>query len=142
MIIKYLTVAGLAAAPLGEVLVAVPAGVAMGLPVVPVMLLAFAANLTPVVIIAFIGNRWNPKFLLSPRGKKAAYYFEKYGLPGLGFFAPVLTGVYLAAFTALFMGSPRNKMLAWMTGGLVFWTAAITVLTVLGVDWLRPLLSG
>jgi len=137
LLIKYFTVAGLAAAPLGEVLVAVPAGVAMGLPVGPVALLAFIANLAPVVVITLAGGRWKPKFLQSSRGKRAARYFEKYGLPGLGLLAPVLTGVYLAAFTALLMGSSKKRTLAWMTGGLLFWTAAITLVTALGIDFLR-----
>jgi len=45
--------------------------------------------------------------------------------------------VYLAAFTALLMGSPGKKTLAWMTGGLLFWTAAITLVTALGIDFPR-----
>jgi len=39
------------------------------------------------------------------------------------------------------MGSPKNKMLAWITGGQVFWMAAITAVTVLDLDFLGPLLS-
>jgi len=39
------------------------------------------------------------------------------------------------------MGSPKNKMLAWIASELVFWTAAITAVTVLGLGFLGPLLS-
>lgn len=62
--------------------------------------------------------------------------WHRYGLPGLALLAPVITGVHLATVMALALGTPRQRVVWWMTASLALWAVVTAVVTAAGVEWL------
>ena len=149
----YLLVVLAAATPVLEVLLVVPAGIAAGLDPVAVTVLAALGNLVTVMLVVLAGDR--VATLVRRRGRAAGSDGEdgrsrsgrsarvtriltRYGVPGLGLVAPLLTGTHLAAAAALALGAPRRAVAVWMAVGVVVWAvlaavAAVTGLGLLGV---------
>ncbi|HMB50522.1 MAG TPA: small multi-drug export protein [Natronoarchaeum rubrum] len=139
----YALVFLLAAIPVVEVLVVVPAGVALGMNPALVALAAFAGNLTTVLLVivgsdralAFVQRRFgDPDDEPSKRVRRAKRLWKKYGTPGLALAAPISTGAHLAAVLALSLGSGRRDVASWMAGSLLVWTAALAAASFYGVE--------
>ena len=75
------------------------------------------------------------------RGARVRRLWQKYGLPGVAFLAPLVTGVHLAAAFALLAGATRRDVFLWFTASIILWTIGLTVVSVLGLEGLR-LLAG
>lgn len=130
----------LAATPFIELLVVIPLGGALGLPILPVTVIAFIGNAIPVFGIIALYRWW-----VARRGPiqrrwsaRALRVWDRYGLPGVALTGPVLTGIHLAAVMALAMGSPQRRVWVWMTASLAVWALGTALLTALGVEWLKP----
>ncbi|MFC4988840.1 small multi-drug export protein [Saliphagus infecundisoli] len=135
---RYLLVFVLAAIPWLEILLVIPAGIAIGLDPLLVAGVAFAGNALPIYGIVLAYERLAARFGWgegegSKRRERARRVWNSYGLPGLAFAAPVLTGVHLAAVIALGLGARGRSTLGWMTASIAVWTVAITAATVAGV---------
>ena len=52
----------LSASPVGEILVAIPAGVALGVEPFTAFVVAFSANLVPIIILLLLMNRFERRF--------------------------------------------------------------------------------
>lgn len=139
---KYLVVAGLAAAPWGEIIIAIPFGYGLGLSLPVVTGVAWLANLLPVAVICLFFRRWNlaqrfkPE---SPRVRRAFALIDKYGIPGLALLAPITTGVYIASAISLVSGASPTRVLTWQALGLAGWAAAASATTFLGFDLAKRL---
>lgn len=135
---QYLLVFVLAAIPWLEILLVIPAGIAIGLDLLLVGSVAFAGNALPIYGIVLAYERLAARFGWgegsgSKRRQRAKRVFRTYGLPGLALVAPVLTGVHLGAVIALGLGARGRSTLGWMTASIAVWTVAITAATVAGV---------
>ncbi len=135
---RYLLVFVLAAIPWLEILLVIPAGVAIGLDPLLVAVVAFAGNALPIYGIVLAYERLATRFGWgenegSKRRERARRVWNRYGLPGLALAAPVLTGVHLAAVIALGLGARGRSTLGWMTASIAVWTVAITMATVAGI---------
>jgi Ca2+/H+ antiporter, TMEM165/GDT1 family len=151
---EYLSVFFLAATPLVELLVVIPVGIGLGLAPVPVALLAFAGNALPVVAIVALFDRWenwrrrraddpgDAPAAPSPRRQRAQRVWARYGMPGLALMAPLITGVHLATLAALALGSPRRTVTGWMIASIALWCAAVTAVTIGGIEAFRRLIGG
>ena len=149
-VLGYALVFVLAAIPVVEVLVVVPAGVAVGLNPPLVALAAFAGNLATVLLVlagsdralAFVRRRFGSSDDAEPskRVRRAKRLWRQYGTAGLALAAPITTGAHLAAVLALSLGSKRRAVATWMATSLLAWTAALATVSVYGVDSLRGLL--
>lgn len=62
---------------------------------------------------------------------------HRYGVPGLAIVAPLTTGIHLATLIALGFRAPKPAVLWWMVASLAAWSAAVTILTALGVGLFR-----
>ena len=143
----YLGVLLAAATPWLEILLVIPAGVALGLAAVPVGLVAFVGNTLPVVgiVVAYeaVARRRaarRPDAMAAPpsgRRRRAARLMERYGLPALALAGPLVTGIHLATAMALALGARRLPVLWWMTASLAAWTLVLVVLAELGSSLLR-----
>ncbi|MBU9722911.1 MULTISPECIES: small multi-drug export protein [Bacillaceae] len=71
--------------------------------------------------------------------ERAAAIFEKYGLPGLAFLGPIITGIHLAAIIALSLKASKTRTTIWMGVSLVFWTVLLTIASFYGIDWITDL---
>lgn len=62
-----------------------------------------------------------------------ARIWEKYGVIGLGFASPLLTGAPLGAAIGISLGAPTGKLLWWMAIGIVFWSVILTAAVSFGL---------
>jgi hypothetical protein len=67
------------------------------------------------------------------RGKFLRNLWEKYGVIGLGFFSPLLFGAPLGAAIGVALGAPRNRLLLWMSVGIVIWSIGLTLAGLQGI---------
>jgi len=138
LLVKLGAVLALAATPWIELMVVIPMGAAMGLPVPLLTVVAFIGNALPVFAIIAL-YRWWQRRRGTPRwrwGDRAMRVWHRYGLPGLALLAPVITGIHLATVMALALGTPRQRVVWWMTASLALWAVVTAVVTAAGVEWL------
>jgi uncharacterized membrane protein len=147
----YVLVFLLAATPWIEILVVIPAGIALGLNPLAVSILAFTGNLTTVYILIFAyqylcsilnkrksDENKNPP---SKRKNKALNIWNKYGLPGLAFISPLTVGTHFATFIALSFKSKKYKVTMWITLSIFVWTVIVTIVSYYGIESLKWLLG-
>ncbi len=152
-LLKLAAVFGLGAAPWFEIIVAVPAGVVMGLTPVVATAAAVAGNVLSVVALVAVLPRlkdWVTKTFLSrkrqegeeavsPRQKRFQYLWNRYGVAGAGLGAPVITGTHLAIVLCVILGASAGRTLAWTTIGIVLWGVVLAVGCHLGLEGIRYL---
>ncbi|MBM4765191.1 small multi-drug export protein [Bacillus sp. B15-48] len=143
MLLEYALVFLGAAIPWFEIGLVIPLGIIMGLSPFWVMFLAFIGNLSTVIplILAFAkvqdwyANRQEKKGeASSKRSERAKKVWNKYGLPGLAFLGPILTGIHIATFIGMSLGASKRWTFIWMTASLALWTLIFGVVTMLGFD--------
>jgi len=133
---KVIIVALISLSPVGEELIAIPAGVALGLPVFLVAGVAALANFLPVPALFFVfdqGNKY-PKlqgWLMRRRNERVQKWMDKYGIFGLFILAP-WTGVYAATVTCELLGMKRARICGAIAASLVFYALIIAVLLTIG----------
>lgn len=131
-------VALISISPVGEELIAIPAGVAMGLPVFIAAAVAMVANFLPVPVLFFIfdqGNKY-PKvqsWLLKRRNEKVKRWMDKYGILGLFILTP-WTGVYAATITCELLSMQRSRICATIAASLVFHAVIVVLVIILGIS--------
>ncbi|SIT72352.1 Putative small multi-drug export protein [Ectothiorhodosinus mongolicus] len=133
---QYALVFLAAATPWLEIMIVIPVAVGVGLAPIPVTIISFIGNALPVLgIIALfrwwevrrgpIQRRWSPR---------AQRVWNRYGLPGVAFSGPVITGIHLAAIMALALKADRRATVFWMTLSLAIWSLITLVVTVIGFE--------
>ncbi|RQG94444.1 small multi-drug export protein [Natrarchaeobius chitinivorans] len=144
-VLQYVLVFVFAAIPVIEVLVVVPIAIGLGLDPIATGIVAFAGNTLSVYgLVAFhrrLSAWWRARrgettTESNDRYARARRLWDRYGLPGISFGGPVLTGVHVAAVVALLAGSRSRDVAAWMTVGIAAWTVVIVVGSVLGLSLL------
>ncbi|MDD1745697.1 MAG: small multi-drug export protein [Candidatus Methanoperedens sp.] len=135
---KSIIVALISFSPVGEELIAIPAGVAMGLPVFLAAGVAAAANFMPVPVLFFVFDRGNkyPKlrdWLMRRRNERVQRWMDKYGIFGLFILAP-WTGVYAATVTCELLGMKRARICGAIAVSLVFYAVLVAVVITLGLN--------
>jgi uncharacterized membrane protein len=143
---QYFILFLLALAPLLDVFLVVPLGIALGLQPVAVGIIGFAGNFLMVLIFGLFFkqfSKWKEKrrqkkgiTTPSKRETRARRIWERYGLPGLALLAPGLVGTDLAALLALTFGSSRSRVITWMAVSLAVWTIALTIGSVYGFGYM------
>lgn len=138
---SYVLVFLTAAIPVLEVLVVIPTAVLAGMPAGPTTLLAFAGNLSTVVLVGVAGDRivrwWRERRdggdpSPSRRSTRARDLAQRWGVPGLALLAPITTGTHIATVAALTTGATTRRVLVWMAVGLAGWSIAVAIVTVAG----------
>ena len=133
---KYLTVILLAVSPIGELLIAIPAGVGLGLSPLAVALVAVPANFLPALVLdlAYLAARRSSRVkpLLDWLARPSAQRFlDRYGLAGVVVGTPWL-GVYGTVIALRLLGMARRRLLMGILASLLVYTAAVTALSALG----------
>ncbi len=165
MFVPYLLVFVLAAIPLIELIAVVPLAIIGGLSPVPVAIIGFLGNALTVMLVIFFVDRvreWvgarkrrrigereqvgeelqnNEEVIReqdSKKEKRARILFEKYGLPGLTVFGPLLIGSHITAFMGMSFGFKSRLVSGWMLASLGLWTIVSAVATNYGVTFFAP----
>ncbi|GAK09502.1 LOW QUALITY PROTEIN: hypothetical protein JCM19038_3342 [Geomicrobium sp. JCM 19038] len=120
---------------------AIPFGLMLGFPTIPVMVVAIIGNWVSVMAFIWGIDKLRSKIKSkkkkkekepSKRAIRAKHYFEKYGVPGCGI-SGILIAFHLAAGIALAAGANRAYVSLWMTIGIVLWAVVIGVLFISGI---------
>ncbi|MBU9714248.1 small multi-drug export protein [Evansella tamaricis] len=160
---QYFLIFVMAATPWIEILLVIPIGIAFGLHPAMVGLVSFLGNFLPIFVIIysfswFRRTKWyqtrqiknaqkqnsqEESYSSQKRTKKekAAAIFQAYGLPGLAFLGPIITGIHLAAIIALSLKASKKLTTFWMGLSLLVWTIVITISAYYGIDWLTSILG-
>lgn len=139
-LIKVIIVALISLSPVGEEMIAIPAGVAMGLPVLIAAAVAVVANFLPVPILFFFFDQGakHPKihgWLLRRRNERAKRWMDKYGVPGLFILTPWI-GVYAATITCELLGMRRSSICAAVAVSLMFYAVILAIAITFGLKYL------
>jgi hypothetical protein len=126
-----------------ELWIAIPAGIALKIPVIAVALVSGAGALTSGVIVFAVGAP-RRNWLLRMKTKKTGSLdsniqkiWNEFGIAGLGLIAPFLTGVHLGTAIALALGCTWRITLLWMTIGALAWSFIIAYAAAAGFSLFR-----
>jgi len=118
----------------------IPAGIALGVAPIIVMLTAWASYTAGVVLVVLLGAPARAYLLKRFGGKVASNpdsfiqrAWNRFGLVGLALLAPVTTGAQIGTLIGLSLGAPPRKMIGAMALGAALWGVVITLAVVLGV---------
>jgi uncharacterized membrane protein len=149
LIIQYVVLFLLAAAPWMDVSIIVPLGILWGLPPAGVSLTAFVGNFLLILLLGIFFkqvDKWRrarklKKGITNPtkKEKRSREIWEKYGIPGLSLLAPIFVGTDIAAILALTFGASKDRVVRWMTFSLAIWTVVFAVGSVFGFSFLNLL---
>lgn len=128
-----------------ELWLAIPLGLILKLSPLSTAVTASLGSVTSAFIVAFAGENLRNRFLKWRYGsdekvKKGRIYqiWNKYGVIGLGILSPLLFGAPLGTAMGIIFGAERNRLLLWITIGIVIWSAGLTAVFYLGVITLYP----
>lgn len=121
---------------------AIPLGIVLGFPTIPLIITAIVGNLVSVMAFIWIINKLRTRLVKnkikkepSKRAIKAKRYFEKYGVPGVSL-AGLLIGFHLSAGIALGAGAKKSYVSLWIVISIVAWSVVIGALVNSGVGLL------
>jgi uncharacterized membrane protein len=133
LLLKLISAAALGALDLWA---GIPVGLALGLSLVVSGIAATSGGLVGAVLVTVAGERLQrwlySRGWLSKRRKRIERMWERYGILGVAFQAPMLTGAPLGTLVALGLGAPAKRLLFWMCISLVLWGAVLTGVAALG----------
>ncbi|MFP4528678.1 MAG: small multi-drug export protein [Candidatus Kapaibacterium sp.] len=133
----FLAILSVFAIALAELIAAIPAGIAMGLSPWTAGAVSLAGSIAGSFITIFLSGRVREWIIRRRAGKekkagRLRKFFDKYGAPGLGLSAPVLTGIPLGAALCVSFGASPGRSMLWMTAGVLLWSAILTGAALLG----------
>ena len=133
LLLKLLSTAALGAVDLWA---GIPLGLALGFPPVLSGIAATSGGLVGAVLATVAGERLQHRLYsrgwLSKWRKRIERVWERYGILGVAFQAPILTGAPLGTLAALRLGATAKRLLFWMCVSLVLWGALLTGAAALG----------
>ncbi|MBB6670930.1 small multi-drug export protein [Cohnella nanjingensis] len=121
-----------------ELWAAIPLGFAFGLHPVLIGTACAVGSILAAAIVIFFGKslrEWLQRRMNrgQKRGGRLTRIWEKYGVAGLGFLSPLITGAPLGAAIGIAMGAKPVKLFVWMTVGIVAWSAILTGAVAMGM---------
>lgn len=128
-----------------ELWLAVPLGFILKLPPLITAIISTLGSFTSALIVAFAGSNLRSRFLKwrygsdeALKGGRMYKIWNDYGVIGLGILSPLLFGAPLGTAVGIVFGAERNKLLLWITIGIVIWSAGLTTAVYLGIISLYP----
>lgn len=136
-VLRLLTIIALGAV---ELWAAIPAGLALKANPVVVGVAAAGGAMLGVLVVVLLGEHVRHWLAGRHRGERETgsrglirLIWDRYGVIGLGLFAPIVTGAPLGAALGLALGVPAGRLLFWMFAGIIIWSAVLTLVGVLGM---------
>ena len=122
-----------------ELWLGIPLGLYLDLNPVLITITAAAGSILSAVLVATLGEGLRTWFLKwryggkSPKTGKIYDIWKKYGIIGLGLLSPLLLGAPLGAAIGIGLGAPKDRLLLWMSIGIVIWSALLTTVGFYGL---------
>jgi hypothetical protein len=118
----------------------IPAGIALGQPIVAVVLTAALSYACGVGLIVLVGQPVREWILKRFGGKSAGdpnsrirRVWDRYGLIGLALIAPLITGAQIGAIIGMSLNAPPRRLFVLMSLGGLLWAIIFGVLISLGM---------
>lgn len=124
-----------------EIWAAVPAGFLLKMNSLQVFLVVSIGAITGQLAVLLIGaplRKWLIVFENKKHESKQTHFsklWEKFGVRGIGFFAPLLTGAPIGIAMGLAFGAEPKALTIWMIAGTLFWTGFLTLLGQSGINF-------
>ncbi len=115
-----------------ELWLGIPIGLYLELNPVLIAISAAFGSILSVFLIIVAGERIRNAFkkwrygVNSPNKGRIYDIWNKYGIIGLGLLSPLFFGAPLGAALGIGLGAPKERLLLWMTIGIVIWSAFLT----------------
>ncbi|WP_020618863.1 small multi-drug export protein [Paenibacillus daejeonensis] len=141
LFLQLISIFVLSLIPFFESYGAIPMGIILGFPSIPVIVTAIVGNLVSVMAFIWVIQKLRQRVVKknakepSKRAIKAKRYFEKYGVPGVSL-AGILLGFHISAGIALAAGAAKSYVSLWITISIAVWSIGIGVLLISGVGLL------
>lgn len=140
--LQLLSIFILSLIPFFESYGAIPFGLILGFPTIPVILTAAVGNWVSLMAFIWIISKLRSRVKSkkkdkepSKRALKARRYFEKYGVPGASL-AGILLGFHIAAAIPLAARANKSYVSLWITISIILWSIVVGILSVSGVNLL------
>ena len=118
---------------------AIPVGIAIELEPSAIVLLTALGAITGSFVVQFFGASIRARLLgtckrLDPNDASSLTnrIWHKYGIIGLGFLAPLVTGIPLGTAIAVGLGGNKLKVSVCMVAGIMLWSVILTLAALLG----------
>jgi hypothetical protein len=120
-----------------ELSLGVLGGVAFGLPFILIGATTILGNLVALALALLAGERLQRWIYRRPglakRRKRVERVWNRYGVLGVAFLAPIITGAVLGTVLALALGAPPRPLLRWMALSTALRGATLTGAAALGM---------
>jgi len=138
--LDYLSYFSVIALSMLELWAAIPLGFVLKLNPFFIFALTSFGVIAGVILVSYVGDGIRSWLLAKhpPRanGDQKSFVlrtWDKYGIIGLSFIAPLITGAPIGAAIAIGLGEKRGRTLFWMSIGAVIWSGIFTALGYIGV---------
>ena len=131
-----------------ELWLAIPAGLVMGLNPVAIAIMSILGAICGALIVARVGEdlrSWlSRKYgwdILKRRQGIIHRIWLKYGVIGLGLLSPFVTGAPLGTALGIALGTPKKRLLLWISIGIVLWGIGLTIAGAMGKLFIEDLIG-
>ncbi|BDZ69595.1 small multi-drug export protein [Methanobacterium petrolearium] len=123
-----------------ELWLAIPLGFVMKVNPVLIATVSAAGAILSAALVTIVGDNLRNRLLKWKYGdekslKKSRLYkiWNRYGPVGLGLLSPLLFGAPLGAAVGIALGAEKERLLLWMSIGIVLWSIGLTIAGVMGL---------
>jgi len=122
-----------------DIWAAVPLGFVLRLPPALTGSLSAAGAVVGVVIVELLGEKistWFQRRYKQPeKGQQGRIrrLWQRYGVVGLGVLSPLVATAWLGTILGLVLRVPSNRLLLWVSIGIIIWSTVFTLAGVLGL---------
>ena len=131
-----------------ELWLAIPVGLVMGLNPVAIAIMSILGAICGALIVARVGEdlrSWlSRKYgwdILKRRQGIIHRIWLKYGVIGLGLLSPFVTGAPLGTALGIALGTPKKRLLLWISIGIVLWGIGLTIAGAMGKLFIEDLIG-
>jgi hypothetical protein len=122
-----------------ELWLSIPLGLVLKLNPLLIIVAAAAGSIVSAFLVVTLGEGVRKWFIKWRYGSKSIEHgriykiWNKYGIIGLGLLSPLLFGAPLGAAIGVGLGAPKNRLLIWMSIGIVVWSVVLTLVAFYGL---------
>lgn len=134
------TIIILFAASMVELWMAIPLGFVMEVNPLLIAIVSAAGAILSSFFVIILGDNLRNRFLKwkyedEQALEKSRLYeiWNKYGVIGLGLLSPLLFGAPLGAAVGIALGAGRERLIIWMSTGILLWSVGLTLAGFMGL---------
>lgn len=140
---QFIAVFAISFIPFLEAHVAVPVGVLLKLPFIPIAVLAIFGNwlsvLTVIISSSWIKSRFfndRSDSFVHRRFQKGKVYFNRYGVPGISLLGPIIGANHIGALICMMANANKKNIIIWQTISIILWAVGSGLLIHFGREYL------